>query len=198
MKRRVPIVTLIVIGLSVLVQLLPATRFLVYDRTAILAGEWWRVVTGHWVHFSTQHFLYDTAAFGIASWMIESRGCKSFAWLCVLAALSISGSMLLFEPRLQICGGLSGLATAALVFLALNSLSERGAWRWLCATALLVCAAKLSMEVTTGKSVLLQGTASYSLVPCNHIAGALTAVAVFAWTRLTSRSQPSPHSSFVI
>jgi rhomboid family GlyGly-CTERM serine protease len=191
MRRRVPIVTLGVAGLSVLVYLLPGTAGLVYDRGAILGGEWWRVVTGHWVHFSQQHFLYDTVAFGIAGWMIESRGCKNFGWLCALAVFAISGSMLLCEPRLQICGGLSGLATAAVVFLAVNGLEECGAWRWICAAALVLCAAKLSMEVMTGRFVLLRAPASFAPVPCNHIAGALAAIAVYAWPRLTRlRLQP--------
>jgi rhomboid family GlyGly-CTERM serine protease len=184
MRPRIPIVTLVVVGLSILVYLLPGTVLLVYNRDAILGGEWWRIVTGHWVHFSRQHFLYDTAAFGIAGWMIESRGGKNFGWLCALAVFAISGSMLLCAPRLQICGGLSGLATAAVVFLAVNGLEERGAWRWICAAALLLCAAKLSLEVMTGRFVLLRAPASFAPVPCNHIAGALTAIAVYAWPKL--------------
>ena len=184
MRQRIPIVTLAVVGLSVLVYLLPGTALLVYNRDAILGGEWWRVITGHWVHFSRQHFLYDTAAFGIAGWMIESRRCKNFGWLCALAVFAISGGMLLFAPRLQICGGLSGLATAAVVFLAVNGLEERGAWRWICAAALVLCAAKLSREAMTGRFVLLQAPASFAPVPANHIAGAITAIAVYAWPKL--------------
>jgi rhomboid family GlyGly-CTERM serine protease len=180
MRKQIPIVTLVVVGLSILLYLLPGTALLVYNRDAILAGEWYRVVTGHWVHFSRQHFLYDSAAFGIAGWMIESRGCKNFGWLCALAVFAISGSMLLCEPRLQICGGLSGLATAAVVFLAINGLEEHGAWRWLCGAALVLCAAKLCMEVMTGKFVLLRPPDSFAPVPCNHIAGALTAIVVYA------------------
>ena len=143
MRQRIPILTLTLVALSVVVYALPGAARLVYAiRDANLAGEWWRIVTGHWVHFSAQHFLYDTAAFGIAGWMIESRQCKNFGWLCAIEVVAISGSMLLFEPRLQICGGLSGLATAAVVFLALNGLEVRGAWRWICGAALVLCAAK--------------------------------------------------------
>src|SRR3954468_15176636 len=146
MSRKIPLVTLIVVSLSAVVYLLPVGPLLVYDRSAILNGEWWRLVTGHWVHFSRQHFLYDTAAFGIAGWMIESRGCRNFGWLCLLAIFVTSASRLLCEPRLQICGGLSGLATAAVVFLAMNGLQERGAWRWMCGVGLVLCAGKLCVE----------------------------------------------------
>jgi rhomboid family GlyGly-CTERM serine protease len=188
----VPIITLIVVALSVLVHALPSTTLLAYNRQAILAGEWWRLATGHWVHFSAQHFLYDTAAFGILGWMIETRGEKNFAALCLISVFTISVSMLLFEPRLQICGGLSGLATATLVFLALNGLGEKGPWQWLCGTALIICVVKLSFELLTGKFLVLHTPASFSPAPSNHIAGALTAVVVYMWPRLRPRFTLQP------
>jgi len=187
MTRRIPIITLIVVSLSLLVYLLPVNALLAYDRHAILSGEWWRMVTGHWVHFSAQHFLYDAAAFGIAGWMIESRNHRNFGWLCALATLIISAAMLLCNPQLQICGGLSGLATAAVVFLALNGLEEPGAWRCVCAVALLLCAAKLIVELVLGRFLVLHAATGFVLVPSNHIAGALTALAVYAWPKLVTR-----------
>jgi rhomboid family GlyGly-CTERM serine protease len=185
--KRLPLVTITISTLSALIFLLPGAEWLEYDRNAILSGEWWRIVTGHWVHFSARHFLYDTAAFGIAGWMIETRGCRHFGWLCALAVFVISGSMLLFDPHLQICGGLSGLATAAVVFLALNGLEERGPWRWICMTALLLCAAKLALESATGSFVVLRAASTFAPVPANHIAGAFTALAVYAWPRVAGR-----------
>ena len=187
MTRRIPIVTAVVVGLSALVYLLPCGASLEYSRHAILAGEWWRLVTGHWVHFSPQHFLYDTAAFGIAGWMIESRGHRNFGWLCVLAVFVISGTMLLCNPQLQMCGGLSGMAVAAVVFLALNGLEERGPWQWICGSALILCAAKLIGEEMTGQFFVLHAPAGFALVPSNHIAGALTALAVYACPRIAAR-----------
>jgi len=187
MSRQIPIVTCIVVGLSVLVYLLPVGALLAYDRNAILSGEWWRMITGHWVHFSPQHFLYDTAAFGIAGTMIEQRGYRNFGWLCVVATFVISASMLVFEPGLALCGGLSGLAIAAVVFLAMHGLEESGAWRWICGAALVLCAAKLLVELTTHRFILLQAPGNLMPVPANHIAGALTALVVYAWPRVRDR-----------
>jgi len=184
MRKPLPIVTLVVVGLSVLIYLLPGAGRLVYDRDAILAGEWWRVITGHWVHFSAQHFLYDTTAFGFAGAMVERRGHRNFGWLCAIAMVVISGSMFVFEPRLEVCGGLSGLATAAVVFLTLHGLEEQGAWRWICGLALVLCLAKLLVELTTRHFVLLQAPGGLMPVPANHIAGALTAAGVYVWPKI--------------
>src|SRR6185312_17082640 len=163
MTRQIPIITLLVVSMSVLVYALQVGGLLVYDRHAILAGQWWRMVTGHWVHFSPKHFLYDTAAFGIAGCMIESRRHRNFGWLCLLAVFVISGTMLLFNPQLQICGGLSGLAIAAVVFLALNGLEEPGPWRWICASALILCIAKLIGEEMTGRFFVLPEPTGFTL-----------------------------------
>lgn len=181
---RISWVTLGVVGLSMVVYLFPGIQaFLVYDRAAILGGEVWRMITCHLVHFSAQHFIYDTVAFGAAGWMIERLGYRNFGWLCALAAIGISGGVLLCEPRLQICGGLSGLATAAVVFLAVHGMEERGGWRWLCVTALILTVAKLAVELITGRFVFLQTRDGFVSVPANHIAGALAAIGVYAWGR---------------
>lgn len=192
MRPRIPIITLIVVGLSVLVYLLPVSGSLAYDRNAILAGEWWRIVTGHWVHFSPQHFLYDTAAFGIAGWMIESRRHRNFGRLCVLAVFVISGTMLLCNPQLQICGGLSGLATASVAFLALNGLEEPGAWRGICGGALTLCTVKLIAELIAGRFVVLHAPAGFAPVPSNHIAGTLAALGVYVWPKIAIRRRAQP------
>jgi rhomboid family GlyGly-CTERM serine protease len=192
MTRQIPIVTLVVVGLSALIYLLPISSPLAYNRHAILTGEWWRMLTGHWVHFSPRHFLYDTAAFGIAGWMIEMRGHRNFGWLCVIAPVAISGTMLVCNPQLQICGGLSGMAIAAIVFLALNGLEEPGPWRWICGAALTLCIAKLIGEATTGRFFVLPEPTGFTLVPSNHIAGALIAFIVYLWPKLITH-----HSSLI-
>ena len=83
--------------------------------------------TGHWVHFSAAHLVYDLLALGIVSWMIEVKQLPGFGWLCLLAPWLISGGLLLVEPQVTFYGGLSALAVTALVYLALHGLHEVGA-----------------------------------------------------------------------
>ena len=54
-----------VVVTALAVYLLPGVgEALVYDRSAILTGELWRLVTGHWVHFSASHLFYDVTVLG--------------------------------------------------------------------------------------------------------------------------------------
>lgn len=180
---RLPAITLTVVALSVLAYCLPGTAAIFeYNREAILSGEWWRLLTGHWIHFSTSHFLYDTTAFAIAGCLIEGCGYKNFGWLCVGSTMVIGTAMLIFEPNLYICGGLSGMATAFFFFLALHGLEEKGAWRSFCMMLLILCTAKLIIELATGKLLFVNPSESFVPVPINHVAGAFTAIILWTWS----------------
>jgi rhomboid family GlyGly-CTERM serine protease len=187
--RRVPVVTLLMIGGAVAVALWPGcARWLRYDRAAILSGEVWRMFTGHFVHFSLRHLVYDGAALGVAGWIMERRGVPRFGWFCALAPWAISAALLVFEPQMRYCGGLSGLATGALVLLALEGLSDRGPWRWVCGAALLALAGKTIFELATGRS----GLATLADVPVvvsvtSHIAGGAAALVFWGAGRMGRR-----------
>jgi len=61
MKSSRPVLLLAVLP-AILLWLVPTTHSaLLYDRTAILRGEWWRLWTGHWVHFSFSHLAWNLA-----------------------------------------------------------------------------------------------------------------------------------------
>jgi rhomboid family GlyGly-CTERM serine protease len=190
--RRVPLVTLLLVGGAVLVALFPGCApWLMYDRRAIFSGEVWRLFTGHWVHFSLHHLVWDLAPLGVAGWIIETRGLPRFGWFCAIAPWAISAVLLVFEPQMDFCGGLSGLATAAMVYLALCGLSDPAPWRWVCGAALWVVAGKIIFELATGGSVF----GAFAGLPvvvsvASHIAGASMALAFYAAARMRPRNVP--------
>jgi len=58
----IPWVFLVVTLAAVVIQFNGAWRpLLIYDRTAVMQGEWWRIWTGHLVHFGWPHFVCDAA-----------------------------------------------------------------------------------------------------------------------------------------
>jgi len=177
MKTRLPVFTLVVASAAVIIAASPALQaMLVYDRPAILSGEFWRLFTGHWVHFSTRHLIYDTGAFAIAGWMIESRGHKNFGWLCLVSPLLIGISLLLFTPNLARFGGLSGMATAAVTYSALAGLDGERRWRRIGMIVLCLTAGKIIFEFACGGFVFVHfGDTQINSVPLNHLMGALSA-----------------------
>lgn len=182
--RQVPVVTLFVVAGGIVTYLIPGLASqMVYDRAAILGGEGWRLFTGNWVHFSTSHLLYDVLAFGLAGWIIERRGYPYFGLLCALSALSIGAVLLAMRPDVQLYGGLSGVATAAIVYLALHGLKEPGPWRWICVAALALTVGKVVRESVTGQLTFAAvDRIPFVPLPLSHVVGGLTASLIFWWS----------------
>jgi rhomboid family GlyGly-CTERM serine protease len=183
---RPPIITLFLVGAAVLIAQFPGwSTWLVYDRTAILSGEIWRMFTGHWVHFSTSHLVYDSLALGMAGWMIETRKLPNFGWLCLLTPWLVSGVLLLAEPQMRWFGGLSALGTTAVVYLALCGLHDTGLWRWACLVTLMGVVGKIGCEIATGHMIFVNAVnSSMTVSTASHVAGGLLALAFYGRAKL--------------
>jgi rhomboid family GlyGly-CTERM serine protease len=179
LNRRLPVVTLIMTGAGALLALFPAcSGWLMYDRTAILSGQIWRLFTGHWVHFSTSQLGYDLLALAVAGWIAETQRLPRFGLLCFISPWLISGTLLLCESDMERFGGLSALATAVIVYTALHGLHDARIWRGVCAIALFCFCGKICYEVITGNMFFATVTSDVSLRVCagSHLAGAMVAV----------------------
>jgi GlpG protein len=180
---KVPHLTLLLLATAATVSAAPAiANVLVYDRSHVEAGELWRLLTSHLVHFTPMHLLYDVVAIGVGGGMIEQRwGMRRLALLYVMASLGIGFTLLLAAPSLAIYGGLSGIAYAALAYAALGSLSQRPqAVSWVLLGAL---AGKLLIELGTSSPIFVHGD-DLVAVPIAHAAGIATAVALWLTERL--------------
>mgnify|MGYP001555317035 FL=1 len=180
--RKLPVITLLMIGAAIIIALFPGwSPWLIYDRTAILSGQIWRMFTGHWVHFSATHLIYDSLALGVAGWIIETQKLPRFGWLCLLAPWLISAVLLWLEPQMRFFGGLSALATAAIVYLALFGLHDKAPWRWVCAVALLGIVGKIILEASIGQMPFATtGNIPTTVCVTGHVCGAAVALLFYA------------------
>lgn len=183
MRQRLPLVTGAVVAAAIVAWAVPALgELLILDRAHVLGGEWWRVVTGSLVHYSASHLASDVLAFGVAGALLERRSRAAMAALTVASPLSVGAAVLLFQPQLDRYAGLSGMAYAAIVALALAGLREVGTMRMLSGAALVGCVAKLAWEMSSHRMLLVDAPAGVVTVPVAHVAGALAALVV-AWSR---------------
>ena len=183
---RFPVFTLLLCGIATVVFFVPPLGpAMIYNREAILGGEWWRLITGNFVHLSPAHFAADVLALLVVGTMIELRG-ERCVWLVYLSAGAAIGlTVYLTSPELQFFGGLSGIVTAALVYLCVCGMRDAGAWRWLCVTMLALVPIKITMEFMLGDTLLnIVGVQPFLPVPTSHLAGACAALCVYG-TRLS-------------
>jgi rhomboid family GlyGly-CTERM serine protease len=168
---------------AVMVWLRPsAAPALLYERPAILQGEIWRLWTGHWVHFSGAHLFWNLAVLLPAGIWAEQLAPKAFRILCFLSAGIIGATLLAFDPMLTRYGGLSGIAAAALAFLALTRFSARAGDRWFWRGVLVLLALKVGIDLSAHHSLLAHLEESgIQTVPLAHLGGILSAVVVHAF-----------------
>lgn len=178
--------TLTLVALALFVYAVPALEeALVYDRAAILSGQVWRLLTGNWVHFSASHLAYDVLAFGLAGFIIEGQGKHGLGLVCLVSAATIGIGLLVLEPEMQRYGGLSGVASAAIAYLALGGLGEKGRWRWMCWSVLVLLSGKIALETATGRAMFVApANDNVAAVPLSHTLGVLSALLVRVGTRV--------------
>jgi rhomboid family GlyGly-CTERM serine protease len=189
---RPPTLTLTLAALALFVYAVPALgEVLVYDRAAILSGEVWRLLTGNWVHFSSNHLVYDLLAFTLAGCIIEGQGQRGLGLLCLVSTTVIGVGLLALEPEMQRYGGLSGVAFAVIVYLALGGLGEKGSWRRMCWTALSLVIGKIAWEMATGRALFVAPTNdNAAVVPLSHALGAVSALLVRVGLRPSATASP--------
>ncbi len=135
---------------ALVIQSQPAWRpVLLYDRAAISRGEWWRVWTGHLVHFGWPHFIADTGLFVILGYMVGVRPARLFALVLFLLPAVISAAVYFFAPSLTRYGGLSAVDLALLLFVAGQGWQRN--WKdWFWPAVLAIYVGEIVLESTVG------------------------------------------------
>lgn len=180
--KRIPKWTLAIAAASLVLQVWPgAFEALRYDQAQILAGEWWRLLTGHMTHASWKLWTWNVLAFLILGVQAERRLGRKYLPLLGFGALAIGAGVLVSVPSLDWYCGLSGIDTALFGYL-LGADGIR-AWRdgdrvliGVNAFGLCCVAGKITYEYVTGQ-VLFAYTQGLPPVPAAHLLGAMAGVA---------------------
>ena len=188
---RIPGITLLVVLGSLVFYLIPeTTTWVVYDRDQLLHGDIWRLFTGHLVHFSWRHLFFNLGVFAVLGYLLElhyNRGL--FLWLIALTALISSLYFLLFIPEMSKYGGLSGLVSAAVVYLSLCEIRTKARFNMIWVVILVLFLAKVGYELFIGEAIFASGdNLDFMVVPSAHIVGAVLAVIIFIYREKLRKS----------
>jgi len=147
------------------------TELLRYQRDAIVAGQWWRLLTGNLVHLGWPHLCLNLAGLALV-WLLFHRALSTAAWLTVtlVSSLAVGLGLLMFDPGLSwyvgLSGTLHGLFAAGLVA-SLNS-NQRAEW-----LLVIVFVAKLTWEQLMGPTPGTAAIAGGNVIVDAHLYGAL-------------------------
>ncbi len=192
-EHRLPLFAFALVAASFLLYSAPLlSHWLVYSRTAIGEGEVWRFITGHMVHFSGSHLWFNLLVIGITGAVIEWEGYPYFGILCGVSSVMVGLWLYFFCPAITEYGGLSAIATASTVYLALMKVKGtiRDYWPWI--AALTLVGIKIGIEGLRGEAVFASSSDfAFVVVPGAHIIGAVTALLAFAVCRFRARMSPA-------
>jgi len=143
---------------------------LAYNRDALEAGEFWRLLTGHFVHLSLTHVLLNLAGLALVVWIVGHAFSWS-QWLFVMfvSIVIIDAGFWLLSPELDWYVGISGLLNGILAAGLVIGVAERDPGSVVLAVVVL---AKLTWEQTVGPLPGSESTSGGDVVVIAHIYGA--------------------------
>lgn len=185
--RSVPWASALLTLLALLVALVPgAAVALQLDGPRLAEGELWRLLTGHFVHWSFEHLLWDLMIFGVVAsvWERVGRGAERKRMVgCVLgSAIVISVALLLTPGQPWPYRGLSGVDSALFVastIVLLRRARERSEPRVALVMVLLLAGftLKVGFEAVSGATLFVDTAASgFVPVPLAHVVGGLCGI----------------------
>jgi rhomboid family GlyGly-CTERM serine protease len=149
----------------------PARQALSFDRGALAAGQWWRLLTAHFVHLDAQHALLNGLGV-VLMWALFARDYSPWRWAAIYcaSALSVSVGLWFLNPELQWYVGASGALHGVMTAGTIAHLRRRDLDGWILAVFIVV---KLSYEQFAG-ALPFAGTAN-TIVDA-HLYGAIGGV----------------------
>jgi rhomboid family GlyGly-CTERM serine protease len=120
-----------------------------YDRGAIAAGGWWRLLTAHMVHLNLHHLVLNELGL-VLMWALFAADFDAVEWCIIVlsGALAISSGLWWLSPRVGWYVGASGVLHSVMAAGCARHLARRSWDRWL---LIVILGAKLAYEQLGGR-----------------------------------------------
>ena len=161
----------------------PARQALSFDRGALAAGQWWRLLTAHFVHLDAEHAFLNGLGV-VLMWALFARDFSPWRWAAIYcgSALAVSIGLWMWNPELDWYVGASGALHGVMTAGTIAHLRRRDLDGWILAVFIV---AKLAYEQFAG-ALPFAGTAN-TIVDA-HLYGAIGGVVL--GLLLDSRREP--------
>lgn len=158
---------------------------LAYQRPALEAGEWWRLLGAHFVHLDLEHAVLNGMGL-VLMWALFARDYPPLRWLVIYmgAALAVSGGLWILNEEITWYVGASGALHGVLAAGTLAHLRRGDLDGWILASFLVL---KLGYEQLVGA---LPFAGSEDTVVDAHLYGAIGALVLALALPLRRRHQP--------
>ena len=182
--KRIPYVSLALSAVALLIHIYhPLRPHLLYTRTALAEGDFWRLASCHWVHLNTEHLFWSTLTFLVLGSLCELMDREKFVKAIGISSILIPSTIWLVLPHLEVYGGLSGLDCALYSLLIVLFIQREGRprhWIWniFYIIMLLLLPVKIIYEMTSGLTFFVNNIHTNMVpVPLAHLVGGVVGCA---------------------
>lgn len=154
-----------------------------YERIALAAGEWWRLLSAHVVHLDLEHAVLNALGM-VLMWALFARDYSPLRWLAiyVVSGLTISAGLWFLNPEVEWYVGASGALHGVMTAGTLAHLRRRDLDSWILAAFIVL---KLGYEQFAGAMPFAEGATT---IKDAHLYGAIGGFVL----ALFLRSRPKP------
>jgi rhomboid family GlyGly-CTERM serine protease len=148
-----------------------------FDLSQVMAGQWWRLLSGHLIHADWEHWFWNVAAFAILGSYLEKHSRQLWVLSMMAGMASIDGLLLSDWSQVTRYCGLSGVLNTLLVIVLFHYWRQtRSGWVIVSAA---ICLSKLAIELQSGTSLLTHIT--WPPYPPAHLAGTVAGVVLLIY-----------------
>jgi len=150
---------------SIIALFEPVTSFFVWDKTAIEAGQWWRILTGNFAHTNIEHCVMNLAAMWLIALIFKPSGITFFF---ITLLINIGVGLTLLTTSIYQYVGLSGTLHGVFAYLTLTECMNKRHTSWLLIIGLLL---KITWEQIEGSLPYSQSLIHAPVAIQAHLAG---------------------------
>lgn len=185
----------ILFAVTLLVHYLPGwAESLEFNRGAILEGQFWRLLTGNWTHWSDSHLLWDLLMFTALGAIIFRQDPRAYTVLTISAAFLVAITVWVFSPQIEAYRGLSGIDCAFYAYLVTRftlTATRKQQWNLLAVGLVLqfLVIGKTVFELVSGGTLFVESSNFVPLVS-THLAGLVVGTLIVIINALGSGTEP--------
>lgn len=177
-----PVLLLIVI-MFVLQWLGPELFRLQMDQ--LKNNQWWRLLTGHWVHANWIHFSLNMTGFLLCQALTGVNwSFWQWLWRIVVLSMGISAGFYLLHPEINWYVGFSGVLFGLYVMASFSSLAQQV---FMSSALLLLVGVKIILEQVSSVNISTSELIGVPVLVDAHLYGVLLALLIVAIQMLVNR-----------
>jgi len=150
-----------------------------FERTAILNGEVWRLLSGNLLHTNWNHLWLNLGGLWLIWGIFYDIGTNRWQWSAILVPIILTTPLLLWlSPDLHSYVGLSGALHGTIIAFGIADYRKN---RWVSIGLILGVAIKLGFEQIYGTSESVKALIDADVAIDAHLWGAISGIVVGIW-----------------